>query len=142
MKLIYTYYFLILVGCTAVDVKPVGIVEGKVSIGPLCGYAPNPNSENPCGLTNEELDGIYGKYTVVLRNLSSSVNSVSLRRKLDRTGLFSFEIEEGEYSLKLESSQQNALIFSDKESIEKTVKVSRDKKVFIELDVNTGIPSK
>lgn len=142
MKLIYASFILILIGCTAVDVKPVGMIEGKVSVGPLCGYSPNPNGENPCGLTNEELDGIYGKYTVVLRNLGSSVNPVSLRRKLDRTGLFSFEVEEGEYAINLESSQQNALMFSAKESIEKTVKVSQDKKIFIELSVNTGIPSK
>lgn len=139
MKLTYLFFIIILVGCAAVDVKPSGIVEGKVSIGPLCGFPPNPsNSSNPCGLTNEELDSIYGAYTVVL--ISENGNLPSLRKKLDRTGFFLFEVEEGNYNIKLESSVQDALIFSAKASIEKTVKVSSKQPVYIELSVNTGRP--
>ncbi len=142
MKLTGILLFLILIGCSVVDVRPLGTVEGKVSIDPLCGYAPNPTDKNPCGLTDEQLDGVYGKYTVVLSSVSKPSSSTVLRKKLDRTGLFLFEVEEGEYLLNLESSQQNALMFSDKASIEKTIKISSSQKLFVELNVNTGIPSR
>lgn len=137
MKLTYWFFIFILVGCAAVDVKPLGIVEGKVSIGPLCGYALDPNSDNPCRLTNEELDRIYGEYTVVV---SAENGGSILRKKLDRTGAFLFEVEEGIYNIYLESSVPNALAFSAKTNIEKTVKVSSQQRVFIELNVNTGRP--
>lgn len=137
MKLTYWFFIFILIGCAAVDVKPLGIVEGKVSIGPLCGYALDPNSDNPCRLTNEELDRIYGEYTVVV---SAENGGSILRKKLDRTGTFLFEVEEGIYNIYLESSVQNALAFSAKTNIEKTVKVSSQQRVFIELNVNTGRP--
>jgi hypothetical protein len=137
MKLIYLFFILILIECTAADVRPLGIIEGKVSIGPLCGYAVDPNSDNPCRLTNEELDRIYAEYTVIL---SSENNTTPLRKILDRTGVFLFEVEEGSYKVYLESAVQNALAFSVKTSIEKTVKVSSQQRVFVELNVNTGRP--
>lgn len=138
MKLTYLFFILILIGCAAVDVRPLGIVEGKVIIGPLCGYALDPNSDNPCRLTNEELDRIYGEYTVILSNANGSITP--LRKKLDRTGVFLFEVEEGSYNVYLESSVQNALAFSAKTNIEKTVKVSSQQRVLVELNVNTGRP--
>jgi hypothetical protein len=138
MKLIYLFCILVLIACAAVDVRPYGIVEGKVSIGPLCGFTMDPNSENPCGLTNEELDRIYGEYTVILS--SEHGYTAPLKRKLDRTGVFLFEVEGGRYNVYLESDIQNALAFSAKTSVEKTVKVSSKQRVFVELNVNTGRP--
>ena len=138
MKLMYLFFMLILIGCTAADVRPLGIIEGKVSIGPLCGYAIDPNSDNPCRLTNEELDRIYGEYTVIISSENSYITP--LRKKLNRTGVFLFDAEEGSYKVYLESAVQNALAFSVKTSIEKTVKVSRQQRVFVELNINTGRP--
>jgi hypothetical protein len=138
MKKISVLILLTLIGCSVTDVKPTGILEGKVIIGPLCGYSTDPNGVNPCGLSNEELDGIYSAYTVVAS--SETGNSIVLRKKLDRTGIFSFETAVGNYLVKLESSLPNALVFSDKESIEKSVSVSVDQRVSIELIVNTGRP--
>lgn len=139
MKLVYWFFIFILIGCAAVDVTPVGILEGKVTIGPLCGFPTDPNNSiNPCGLSNTELDAIYGQYFVVLSN-ENGVTS-PLRKKLDRTGLFSFEVEEGNYNIKLETSVQDGLKFSAKASTEKTVKISSKQKVYVELDINTGRP--
>ena len=138
MKLIYLFFIPILIGCTATDVRPLGIIEGRVSIGPLCGYAIDPNNDNPCRLTNEELDRIYGEYTVTISSENSYISP--LRKKLNRTGVFLFEVEEGSYKVYLESAVQNALAFSVKTSIEKTVKVSRQQRVFVELNINTGRP--
>ena len=66
--------------------------------------------------------------------------SVPLRKKLDRTGVFLFEVEEGPYKVYLESAIKNALALSVKTNIEKTVKVSNQQRVFVELNVNTGRP--
>jgi len=138
MKLIYLYFILILIGCTAEGVRPLGIVEGKVNIDPLCGYTIDPNSDNPCRLTNEELDRIYGDYTVLISSEKSHITP--LRKKLDRTGVFLFEVEEGPYKVYLESAIKNALALSVKTNIEKNVKVSNQQRVFVELNVNTGRP--
>jgi|GEM_PF-6826836 len=129
-----------LLGCSAIP-EPLATIEGKVSIGPLCGNIPvvNPNlpkSENPCGLSNDELDKIYGQYTVVLK---SNTETSVLQQKLTRTGLFTFNIKEGSYTLNIESSVQNALRFSQKESIQKSINVAKNEKSYVELYVNTGI---
>ncbi len=89
-------------------------------------------------MSNAELDAIYGQYSVVLSNENGLTSP--LRKKLDRTGLFSFEVEEGNYNIKLESSVQDGLKFSAKASTEKTVKISSEQKVYVELDINTGRP--
>lgn len=138
MKITYLLLIYFLFGCAALDIKPLGIIEGKVVIAPLCGFVLDPNSDNPCRLTNEELNKIYGEYTVLL--ISENSNFTPLRKKFDRTGVFLFEVEEGNYTVKLESSIQNALAFSSKANIEKTVKVTSQQRVFVELNVNTGRP--
>lgn len=131
-----------LVGCSVAEIQPKGTVEGKVTIGPLCGFATDSASlakgGNPCGMTNDEVDAIYGQYSIVLSN--SVTNSIPQRKKLDRTGLFSFEAQEGDYSLNLESSIPNAFMFSAKENIEKSVVILSSKMQYYEFSVNTGYP--
>lgn len=144
MKKIAMIILVTLIGCSVVEIQPKGTVEGKVTIGPLCGFAPDSASlakgENPCGMTNEEVDAIYGQYFIVLNNLAINSNSIPQRKKLDRTGLFSFEAQEGDYSLHLESSVSNAFLFSAKENIEKNVKILNSKILYYEFNVNTGYP--
>lgn len=129
---------IVLMGCGIAKVEPLAIVEGKVKIGPLCGIIPVGvnNTGNPCGLSNEEMDKIYGNYSVVLK---STMNAVVTQKKLDRTGLFSFEVKEGNYTLMIESSVTNALTFAQQSEIQKSVTASATQKQYLELNVNTGI---
>ncbi|WP_394991959.1 hypothetical protein [Emticicia sp.] len=144
MKNIAVIILITLVGCNVVEIPPKGIVEGKVTIEPLCGFAQDSVSlakgKNPCGMTNEEVNAIYGQYSIVLSN--AGTNSIPQRKKLDRTGLFSFEAQEGDYNLNLESSIPNAFMFSAKENIEKSVKILSSKTLYYEFSVNTGYPQK
>lgn len=136
------YMFMLLLfmfGCANITtITPTGIVEGKVVVAPLCGKASNPNDpNNPCGLTTEEIDGIYKKYSVVI---TSTETTTSLRKQLNHTGLFSFEVPEGNYTLMIESEVPNALQFSAVSNVQKAVKVRSGEKQTFELRVNTGLP--
>jgi len=51
--------------CQKEEINLIGTVEGKFSIGPLCGIElANAYESYPCGFSLEQLDAIYCKYTV------------------------------------------------------------------------------
>lgn len=130
---------LFMFGCANITtVAPNGTIEGKVTIAPLCGSASLTNNvDNPCGLTNEEIDGIYKKYSVVLTSINASLNQ---KKVLNHTGLFSFDVPEGEYTLVIESELPDALRFSSAANTQKIIKIKSGEKQSFQLSVNTGLP--
>lgn len=130
--------FLFLFGCENVPIDS-GIVEGKVTIGPLCGNIPTMTTgTNPCGFTDEQMDQVYSKYKVAIY----SVNSPKLVLKevvLNRTGAFSFEVPTGGYSVEVLIPQGSAATTQLGSELKKIVSISKSKVTTISLNVNTGI---
>ncbi len=130
-----------LMGCGLAEVEPLSVVEGKVTVGPLCGIVPagqasTTKSNNPCNISDAELDRIYGEYSVVIKD---NKNNTISQKKLDRTGLFSFEVNEGAYLLNVESSVNNIILFNQKENLEKSITATKTQKQYLEFNINTGI---
>jgi len=137
MKMLGIIFLLALVGCS--EVEPLATIEGKISVGPLCGNIPIIDlnkSGNPCGFSNEDMDRIYGQYTVVLKNSS---NVVTAQKILDRTGVFVFEVKEGTYMLNIESLTQNVLLERNKEKYQQSITVAKNEKKMVTLNIDTGI---
>jgi len=130
-----------IMGCGMVDVAPSSVIEGKVSIGPLCGNVPIGETGlskdgNPCGLSNEGMDEIYGKYSVVLK---SSSDVVIIQKKLDRTGSFSFSVNEGTYRLIVDSQVAGLLSITQKDRLQKTISIEKNATQSLIFSIDTGI---
>jgi hypothetical protein len=130
--------FLFLFSCENVPID-AGIVEGKVTIGPLCGNIPvGTTGTNPCGFTDDQMDQVYSKYKVAIY----SVNSPKVVLKevvLNRTGTFSFEVPTGGYSVEVLIPQGSAANTQLGSELKKMVSISKSKVTTISLNVNTGI---
>ena len=130
--------FLFLFSCENVPID-AGIVEGKVTIGPLCGNIPvGTTGTNPCGFTDDQMDQVYSKYKVAIY----SVNSPKVVLKevvLNRTGTFSFEVPTGGYSVEVLIPQGSAANTQLGSELKKMVSISKSKITTISLNVNTGI---
>ncbi len=137
MKMLGIIFLMALIGCA--EVAPLSTIEGKISIGPLCGAISvidlNKN-DNPCGLSNEDLDKIYGQYTVVLKN---SNNTIVAQKILDRTGVFTFEVKEGTYAFNIESQSQKTLLERNKEKYQQSITIAKNEKKTVTLNIETGI---
>lgn len=136
---------LILFGCESGEVLPdSGTIEGNVSIGPLCGTVPVSdliNSDNPCGFTNEQLDGIYGKYKVEISDANKG-KTVAKSVILDHTGLFSFRVPVGSYDVKVvmpEGSAPQNTLMNGSSSVKEGLTVTKGEVVQLTFNVNTDI---
>ena len=141
MKKISFVVLVALMGCSMVDVEPSSIIEGKVTVGPLCGNVPVGETGlskdgNPCGLSNEGMDEIYGKYSVVLKNTNDVVVA---QKKLDRTGTYSFLVNEGSYSLIVDSQVAGLLSVAQKAQLQKTFSITKNSKQSFDFNIDTGI---
>jgi hypothetical protein len=141
MKNIGFIILIVLTGCSMVDLVPSSVIEGKVSIGPLCGNIPVGESGlskdgNPCGLSNQAMDEIYGKYSVVLK---TNKDIIVAQKKLDRTGSFSFQVTEGAYRLAVDSQVTGLLSVSQKEQLQKTISISKNANQSVIFTIDTGI---
>jgi hypothetical protein len=130
-----------IMGCGMVDVAPSSVIEGKVSIGPICGNVPTGETGlskdgNPCGLSNEGMDEIYGKYSVVLK---TSSDVVIIQKKLDRTGSFSFSVNEGTYRLIVDSQVAGLLSVNQKDQLQKTIRIEKNATQSLIFTIDTGI---
>lgn len=130
--------FLFLFGCENVAID-AGIVEGKVTIGPLCGNIPvETTGTNPCGFTDEQMNQIYSKYKVAIYS-ESNPKTVLKEVVLDRTGDFSFEVPTGGYSVEVVLPQGSIASTKVSGELKKTVSITKNKVTTIILNVNTGI---
>jgi hypothetical protein len=112
-----------------------GTVEGRFSIGPLCGIEPaNADENHPCGLSFEQLDAIYGKYTVQLINASTA--KVIAEKKMDRTGLYSFSVPDGVYNLYY---QPQVTTTNKIQKLPTGFKVSAGQKTTMDISIDTGL---
>lgn len=130
--------FLSLFGCENVAVE-AGIVEGKLSIGPLCGNIPAVTTgTNPCGFTDEQMDQVYSKYKVAIYSENNPKTALK-EVVLNRTGAFSFEVPTGGYSVEVVLPQGSVALTQLGSELKKTVSVTKNMVTTISLNVNTGI---
>lgn len=130
--------FLFLFGCESVAID-AGIVEGKVTVGPLCGNIPaGTTGTNPCGFTDEQMDQVYSKYKVAIYSESSPKTALK-EVILNRTGAFSFEVPTGGYSVEVVLPQGSVASTQLGSELKKTVSVTKSMVTTISLNVNTGI---
>lgn len=141
-KLLIINILFLLTNCEGVDVAPMGTIEGKVTIGPLCGIVPSGtlggDRNNPCGLSDEALNKIYAEYKVVL----GDANAPQVKLKdfvLDRTGTFKFEIPEGDYQVEVQKVDGSAVGINNSQKNTTAAKVIKNQTTKIEINVNTGI---
>ena len=141
MKKIGLVFLMAIMGCSMIEVEPSSIIGGKVTIGPLCGNVPVGETglskdENPCGLSNEGLDEIYGKYSVILKTTNDVIIA---QKKLDRTGNFTFAVNEGSYHLVIDSEVTGVLTLTQKEQLKKTISIAKNANQNIVFTIDTGI---
>jgi hypothetical protein len=120
---------LILLGCESANVTPsMGTIEGTVTIGPLCGnVTAESESSNPCGFANEQLDTIYSKYKVEIKDASSG-KSFAKPETLNQTGLFSFQVPVGSHNVGVtlsEGSMAQNTLMGEFTSLKKGVTVTK-----------------
>jgi hypothetical protein len=143
IKLFIISALFLFTNCENVDVQPIGTVEGKVTIGPLCGIVPvgttgGDRNGNPCGFSDEAMNKIYGEYKVVL---SSTVTKTAIKNVvLNKTGEFKFEIVEGEYSVEVQKVDGSTIgIRQTPDKYLQTTKVTKNQTTKLEFSVDTGI---
>ncbi len=119
--------------CEKLGIISEGTIEGKFTIGPLCGIeSVNADENHPCGFSFEQLDAIYGQYKVQLIN--ESTGKVVAEKKMDRTGLFSFQAEAGIYKL-----DYNPHVTTVKtQSIPSGITLKDGQKLKFDINVTTG----
>ena len=129
---------LFLFGCENVAID-AGIVEGKVTISPLCGNVPEETTgTNPCGFTDEQMNQIYSKYKVAIYSESNPKTALK-EIVLDGTGDFSFEVPTGAYSVEVLLPQGSVASTQMGSELKKTINVTKSIVTTINLNVNTGI---
>ncbi len=141
MLILVSLMFLFSCENIAVDATELGVVEGRVTIGPLCGNVPIvTNNSNPCGFTDEQINQFYANYKVAI--YSENAPKVAIKEiTLNKTGLFSFQVPEGAYSVEviLPAGMPNNQPILVGNELKKTVSITKSKVTTISLNVNTGI---
>lgn len=142
MLILVSLMFLFSCENIAIDATELGVVEGRVTIGPLCGNIPTvTNNSNPCGFSDEQINQFYSNYKVAI--YSENAPKIAIKEvTLNKTGLFSFEVPTGAYSVEVilpagsMPNNQPTLLGNE---LKKTVSITKNKVTTISLSVNTGI---
>ncbi len=140
--------FMLLLSCllvwaceaNVVDLNETGVIEGLVSIGPLCGnisIEKQDKSSNPCGFSDEQLNEIYSKYQVLVDGVVKG-NSVTQRLVLSKSGAFTFKVPVGNFKVKI-IMPDGKLYQEDGKISEKEVIVYKNMVTKVDIYVNTGI---
>jgi hypothetical protein len=140
IKLLIINILFLFTNCENVDVTPMGTIEGKVTIGPLCGIVPAiiENRSNPCGLSDEALNKIYAEYKVVL-NATGTTKTTKQDFVLNKSGIFKFEVPEGDYQVEIQKVDGSDVGINNSQKNTTTVKVTKSQTTKIEINVGTGI---
>lgn len=134
MQNLIFFLLLTIAGCSKVDVEATGLITGKLTLSPLCGNVQSGSTpDNPCGLSKERLDNIYGEYKVVLKSLSMEVLN---EKRLDASGLFSFTVPEGDYIIDVTAKNPYG---NPPVGLAQKVTVSKNQTVELPIAVNTGM---
>jgi hypothetical protein len=142
-KLLFVILSFFFLNCEKSDVAALGVIQGKVTVGPLCGTVPaglDPNRDNPCGLSDADLNAIYGDYKVVVSPTISSDKVTAQEKVLDKSGAFVFEIPTGEYKVQVLKKDGSAIVAaSEKNILTKTINLSQNQVVEVSLYVEKTI---
>jgi hypothetical protein len=134
MQNLLFFLLLTIAGCSKVDVEATGLITGKLTLAPLCGNVQSGGTPgNPCGLSKESLDKIYGEYKVVLKSLSMEVLN---EKRLDSSGLFSFSVPEGEYIIDVTAQNPYG---NPPVGLAQKVTVGKNQTIELPIAVKTGI---
>jgi hypothetical protein len=142
MKSLCLIFLAALIGCSQQSVEPTAEIAGKVTIGPLCGTIPADDevdvslNDNPCGLSDNQLDDIYNKYTVTV---TTSADKVIASQKLDHTGEYEFQVSFGEYILAVVPENPTLLTSFQKGELSELVTVSNGAPQYYLFNIDTGI---
>jgi hypothetical protein len=142
IKLIIISIVFLFANCENASIEPMGTIEGKVTIGPLCGIIPSgitTTRDNPCGLSDEALNAIYKTYKVALKSVATSTTA-SKDFVLDKTGVFKFEVPEGNYEVEVQKVDGSTVgIRPVAGQYTKSAKVIKNQVITLNFDVDTGI---
>jgi hypothetical protein len=140
MKNIMTFlaFIMMIVACENANVNTeMGTISGTVTIGPLCGNIQNnPNTTNPCGFSDEQIDQIYAKYKVTL-NGKVDGKTITNNVTLNKSGLFNFNVQVGTYKIEVVLPEGSKVINSNE--LVKEVTVSKNEITKVDIKVDTGI---
>jgi hypothetical protein len=129
--------------CENIEVSASAVIQGNVTIGPLCGTVPagtEANRDNPCGLSDTEMNAIYGDYKVVLSPGNSQIKGASSEKILDKTGKFSFQIPSGQYRIQiLRKDGSEVLPASEKNILSKTFSIAQNEVMEVSLHIEKNI---
>lgn len=138
-KLLLITLLTIIFGCAGenIEADTIGFIEGKVTIGPLCPVVSANTVGNPCGYTDAQMNEIYGAYKVV----ATSANLTTKKElTLDKTGIFKFEIPEGDYELAVQKVDGSMIgISGEKSKVISQTKVLKNQTTKFEINIDTGI---
>ena len=142
-KLLFVVLSFFFLNCEQLDINTFGIIKGKLTVGPLCGTVPegiDSNRDNPCGLSDAELNAIYSEYKVVVSPKKNTEKVTTQEKVLDKTGAFSFEIPSGEYKVQvLKKDGSEVLAASEKNILTKTITLTQNQVVEVSLFVEKNI---
>lgn len=122
--------FVTLIACSSQTITPdIGMLDLKVSIGPLCPV-------EPCNKTAAELAVIYESYSLIISSLITK--EVVLESKILYNGsngsVKTNTIAVGEYELNIKPENNFT-----KRGFPKIIKIEKDKITSLVIDIDTGL---
>ena len=113
-----------------------GILEGKVTIGPLCPV-------EPCNLTPEEIAAIFEARKVIVYEKSSLKKIIEIQ--LSAGGEYSISLNSGQYIVDISDANGNALPLDLSQrpqfgnAIPQEAEIFSDQTTISDFDIDTGI---
>ena len=113
-----------------------GVVQGKVTIGPLCPV-------EPCKLPPEQIAKIYQARKVIVYEQPAKIKAAEMN--LNPNGEYSFSLKQGQYIIDITDALGNELPLDVSQrprlgsAIPKEVRLKAGEKVVVDFDIDTGI---
>lgn len=111
-----------------------GLLQGKVTIGPLCPV-------EPCNVPPELLAGVYKARKIIVydKATKSKVDEV----RLDKDGFYSLSLKAGEYIVDVSDAEGNALPLDERRPMGNAIPAEAEVKIGaitnLDFDIDTGI---
>ena len=126
-------------GCIQNDIissQESGILQGKVTIGPLCPV-------EPCNLTPEQVAKVYEARKVIIYEQDTKIKIAEIN--LNQNGEYLFSLKPGSYIVDVTDAEGNELPLDLSKrprlgnAIPKEVELKAGDKVVVDFDIDTGI---
>lgn len=122
-----------LLACESAEVAtPMGEIEIRANIGPLCPVA-NVTDSTPCGYSVERLNEIYGNYTLKIMTEKNGSKTEVYSTKLSYPAKVIKALPMGTYSIDV--NNQTVTVNTDVEAFT----ISSTEKQILNLEIDTGI---